>query len=66
MLQPRQSNRRKGEPVTRRGISLPPSEDERLVALADKHYGGNVSLLIRKLVEMAWDREAPQQEAQAA
>ena len=58
MIEPRNSRRREPKGiVTRRGISLAETEDQRLVELAERHYGGNVSLLSRKLIEKAWEAE---------
>lgn len=58
MIEPRTSRRREPKGiVTRRGLSLSEAEDRKLVELAERHYGGNVSLFIRKLVEKAWEAE---------
>lgn len=61
--QPKRNRRRTKELTARRGISLSPAEDQQLVELAERLYGGNVSLLIRKLVEGA-SENLPQEQSQ--
>lgn len=45
------------ELVTRRGVSLSPQDDQIAKALAERHHGGNISRLVRHLLQDAWQRE---------
>ena len=57
---------REQELVTRRGVSLSPHDDQIAKELAEKHHGGNISRLVRHLLQDAWQREQAEQEAKAA
>lgn len=48
------SGRETHDLATRRGVSLTPEDDRIAREMAERHHGGNISRLIRRLLRDAW------------